>query len=48
MQKMINFDDVTKGNMKNHSSNWPQSPNHPYGVLMILASLSGKTIHCLI
>ena len=23
-QKMINFDDVTKENIKKHNSNWPQ------------------------
>ena len=27
MQKMINFDDVTKGNMKECNSNWLQNPD---------------------
>ena len=26
---MINFDDVTKENIKEHNPNWPQIPNHP-------------------
>ena len=27
---MINFDDVTKENIKEHNGNWPHIPNHPY------------------
>ena len=27
---MINFDDVVKENIKEHNSNWPQIPDHPY------------------
>ena len=27
---MINFDDVTQENLKNHYPNWPQIPDHPY------------------
>ena len=30
IQKMINFDDVTKENIKQHNPNWPQIPDHPY------------------
>ena len=30
IQKMINFDDVTKENIKEHNSNWPQIPDYPY------------------
>ena len=30
MQKMINFDGVTKENIKENISNWPQFPDHPY------------------
>ena len=26
---MINFDDLTKENIKDHNSNWPQIPDHP-------------------
>ena len=33
---MINFDDFTKENTKKkHDSNWPQIPDHPYGILII-------------
>ena len=29
---MINFDDVTKENMKEHNPNWSQIPDHPQTV----------------
>ena len=32
---MINFDDVTKENIKKHNPNWPQIPDHPYTILII-------------
>ena len=41
--EMINFDDVMKENMKEHSQKWPQIPDHPYRILIIGASGSGKT-----
>ena len=28
MQKRINFDDITKENIKRHNPNWPQIPVH--------------------
>ena len=40
---MINFDDVTKENIKGHNPNWSQIPDHPYRILIIRASGSGKT-----
>ena len=40
---MINFDDVTKENIKEHNPNWPQISDHPYRILMIGGSGSGKT-----
>ena len=40
---MINFDDVTKENMKQHNPNWPQISDLPYRILMIRDSGSGKT-----
>ena len=40
---MINFDDVTKENMKEHNPHLPQIPNHPYRILIIGGSGSGKT-----
>ena len=40
---MSNFDDITKENIKENNSNWPEIPNHPYRVLIILGSGSAKT-----
>ena len=40
---MINFDDVVKENIKEHNPNWPQIPDHPYRILIIGGSGSGKT-----
>ena len=40
---MINFDDVTKKNIKEHNPNWPQIPDCPYKILIIGGSGSGKT-----
>ena len=31
---MINFDDVTKENIKEHNRNWPQIADHPYKILI--------------
>ena len=39
---MINSDDVIKENIKEHNTNWPQSPDHPYKVLIIGGFGSGK------
>ena len=41
---MINFYEVTKEHMKKHNPNWPQSTDHPYRLLIIGGSGSGKTI----
>ena len=40
---MINFDDFTKENIKEHNPNWPQIPDHLYRILIIVGSGSGKT-----
>ena len=40
---MINFDDVTKENIKDHNTNWPQIPDYPYKILIFGGSGSGKT-----
>ena len=40
---MINFNDVTKENIKGHNPNWLQIPDHPYRILIIGGSVSGKT-----
>ena len=40
---MINFDDFTKENIKEHNQNLSEIPDHPYGILIIGCSRSGKT-----
>ena len=40
---MINFDDVTKENIKEHNLNWPQILDYPFRILIIRSSGSGKT-----
>ena len=40
---MINFDDVTNENKIKHNSKWPYIPDHPYRILIIGGSGSGKT-----
>ena len=41
VQKMINFDDAIKENIKEHNPNWPEFPEYPYRVLTIGGSGSG-------
>ena len=40
---MINFDDYTNKNIIEHNSKWPYIPDHPYRILIIGGSGSGKT-----
>ena len=40
---MINFDDYTNENKTEHISKWPYIPDHPYRILIIGGSRSGKT-----
>ena len=40
---MINFDEYTNENIIEHNSKWPYSPDHPYRILIISGSGSGKT-----
>ena len=40
---MINFDDYTNENIVEHNSKWPYIPDHPYRILFIGRSGSGKT-----
>ena len=40
---MVNFDDTIKEETKEHNPNWPQIPDHPYRILIIKGSASGKT-----
>ena len=39
---MINFDDYTNENKTEHNSKWPYIPDHPYKILIIGGSGSGK------
>ena len=39
---MINFDDAVEEIIKGHTPNWPQIPHHPYKILIIGGSESGK------
>ena len=41
--KVINFDDYTNENKIEHNSKWPFIPDHPYRILIIGGSGSGKT-----
>ena len=45
---MIDFDDyingiASNGNKTKHNKNWPYIPDHPYRILIIECSGSGKT-----
>ena len=40
---MINFDDVTKENINEDNPNWSQISDHPYNIIIIRKSGSGKT-----
>ena len=40
---MINFDDYANENKTEHNLKWPYIPDHPYRILIIGGSGSGKT-----
>ena len=40
---MFNLDDITNENNENHNKKWPYIPDHPYRMLIIGDSESGKT-----
>ena len=40
---MINLDSITNENNKEHNKKWPYIPDHPYRILIIVGSGSGKT-----
>ena len=42
MLKLINSD-ISKENIQEHNPNWLQIPDHPYRILIIGGSGSGKT-----
>ena len=39
---MINLDNITNDNNNNHNEKWPYIPDHPYRILIIGGSGSGK------
>ena len=39
---MFNFDYIRKENIKEHNLNWPEIPDHPYGILIVGGSESGS------
>ena len=45
---MFNLDNITNENIEEHNEIWPYIPDHPYRILIIGGSGSGKKIHCLI
>ena len=40
---MINLDSIANKNYKKHNEKWPYIPDHPYRILIIGGSGSGKT-----
>ena len=40
---MINLDSITNENNIEHNKKWPYIPDHPYRILIISGSGSGKT-----
>ena len=40
---MFNLDDIINANNEDHDLKWPYIPDHPYRMLMIGGSRSGKT-----
>ena len=40
---MFNFNYVTKGDIRKHNPNWPKNLDHPYRILAVGGSGSGKT-----
>ena len=46
--QMINFDNNTKENMKEHHTNWSETPGHQYRTLIVGSPGSGKTKNALL
>ena len=40
---MFKLDYITKGDVNEHNPKWPEIPDHPYRILRIGGSGSGKT-----
>ena len=45
---MISLDSIANKNNKEHNEKCSFTPNHPYRILIIGGSGSGKKAHCLI
>ena len=45
---MFNFDYITKEDIKENNTNWPEIPDHPYRIIIAGGYGSGKKMHCLI
>ena len=45
---MINFDDATKRNIRQHNPNWPQIPDYLYRILIVRGADLEEKVHCLI
>ena len=43
IQKLVNFDDVTKENITEYNPNWPEIFDYPYRIVIHGGSGSGKT-----
>ena len=43
LQKMINLDNIINDNNEKHNERWPYIPDHPYRILIIGGTGSGKT-----
>ena len=43
LTNMFNFDYITKEDIKEHNLNWPEIYDHPYRILIVEGSGSGKT-----
>ena len=41
--KIISLDSITNENNKKHNEKWPYIPDHPYRIIIIGGSGSGKT-----
>ena len=44
---MFNFDYITKEDIKENDPYWPEIPDHPYKILIVGSSGSGKKMHYL-
>ena len=40
---MLNFDYITKEDIKENNPNWPKNPDHPYRIIITEGFGSGKT-----